>query len=65
MATYIERMQREEKRWDERVVVEQGNVLEFKKVEASNGEDKDLRDKGAEWQWGSKGGGMGLGRGVT
>ncbi|CAL9207786.1 unnamed protein product [Musa hybrid cultivar] len=55
MATYIERMQREEKRWVERVVVEQGNVLEFKEVEgllmlaASNGEDKE-RDKGAEWQ---------------
>ncbi|CAL9130396.1 unnamed protein product, partial [Musa acuminata var. zebrina] len=64
MATYIEKMQREEKRWDERVVVEQGNVLEFKEVEASNGEDKE-RDKGADWQWGSKGGGMGLGRGVT
>ncbi|CAL9203913.1 unnamed protein product [Musa hybrid cultivar] len=45
-----------------------GIFLEFKEVEgvglafkASNGEDKE-RDKGAEWQWGSKGGGMGLGK---
>ncbi|CAL9124610.1 unnamed protein product, partial [Musa textilis] len=52
---------REEKRRDERVVVEKGNVLEFKEVEGPT-----ERDKGVEWQWGaSKGGGMGLGRGVT